>query len=113
MNPRIAEAQTRDDVLCACNAYLASWPPERLARLPEHCRPNPMLAAGDITLFAATLALECANREERGETILPELRVMRQFFDAADEKLRKLDPRRNVAAFLKVRAASASGPKNL
>jgi hypothetical protein len=29
------------------------------------------------------------------------------------EKLRKLDPRRNVAAFLKVRAASGCGSKNL
>jgi hypothetical protein len=110
MNPRIAEAQTRDDVVSACNDYLASWQPERLARLPGHCRPKPMLAADDVTLFAATLALESANREERGEAILPELRVMRQFFDAADEKLRKLDPRRNVDAFLKVRAA---GSKNL
>jgi hypothetical protein len=44
---RIDVALSNDDVLKIARDYLATWPPEELARLPEDCRADHLSAMED------------------------------------------------------------------
>ena len=78
-NERIEGTEGQDELLALARDYLASWPPEALAMIPEHARPTQVKGTDDLAHWHQHL-VECyctgAAKGHESERV----RDMLQFF---------------------------------
>ena len=75
------------EVLRLCKLFIAGWSPQRLAALPEECRPPAQLATPQEVADYAVLLAQTHCKQESAS---PELHAMAAFFTSAAARLSQL-----------------------
>lgn len=98
---RMAKASEADDVVEAVQAYLASWPAERIARVQkvdadwapfdQYQRPAPVFDANDVRQICASVNGQRMALTTSGIEVTPELLELDLFFFIASLMLENLD----------------------
>ena len=95
-------AESEHDVVAIVREFIASFEPQEIQRLPQHCRPGKFFDADDVTSFAFELVRYECDRDEQTRDLVHRIAA---FFAYASSRLQHLMARPNEATEQVARAS--------